>query len=315
MNRPVAHLNAIAVLASVVLIWGLTWTVTKAIVHHITPFWVTSFRCLIASVVLFILLTARGQFVVPKRGDVPVILSITLLHIVAFSTLVNFGLQSVPLGRSIVLGYTVPLWVAPGAGLFLGEKMSAGQAAGVLLGLAGLGLLFNPLAFDWSDHNALFGNGLLLLAALCWALNILYVRSHRWVSTPFQLTFWQTLLAATVSSVIAVTFDGVPSIDWTPSLTGEMAFAGVFGTALAYWAMAVANRSLPAVTTSLILLATPVVGVACSAIFYGETISLSLIASMVMILGGIAIGILYGKPSVAPRTAKSPVATETLPKI
>jgi drug/metabolite transporter (DMT)-like permease len=196
----------------------------------------------------------------------------------------------VPLGRSIVLGYTVPLWVAPGASLFLGEKMTRGQTAGVILGLAGLGLTFNPIAFDWSDRNALFGNGMLLLAAFCWALNILYVRYHRWVSTPFQLTFWQTLLAGAVSSVVAVAVDGLPSVDWTPSLAAEMAFAGIFGTALAYWAMAVANRSLPAVTTSLILLATPVVGVACSAIFYGEVINLSLIATMVMILGGIAMG-------------------------
>jgi drug/metabolite transporter (DMT)-like permease len=295
MNRPLAHLSAVLVLASVVLMWGLTWTVTKAIVVHVTPFWVTSFRCAIASLVLLVLLIASKQFIIPRRGDVSVTLSIALLHIVGFSTLVNFGLQSVPLGRSIVLGYTVPLWVVPGASLFLGEKMTRGQTAGVLLGLAGLALMFNPLAFDWHDRRALFGNGLLLLAALCWALNILYVRYHRWVSTPFQLTFWQTLLAGVVSSLIALAVDGPPSVDWTPPLAAEIAFAGVFGTALAYWAMAVANRSLPAVTTSLILLATPVVGVVCSAIFYGEVIGPSLIASMTMILGGIAMGTLYGK--------------------
>mgnify|MGYP005815578737 CR=1 FL=1 len=91
--------------------------------------------------------------------------------------------------------------------------------------------------------------------------------------------------------------EGAPSVDWTPPLAGAMTFAGVFGTALAYWAMAVANRSLPAVTTSLILLTTPVVGVACSGIIYGEAISLSLVTAMTMILGGIAIGTLNGRRS------------------
>jgi drug/metabolite transporter (DMT)-like permease len=152
--------------------------------------------------------------------------------------------------------------------------------------------MFNPLSFDWSDRNALLGNGFLLLAALSWAANILYVRAHRWVSTPFQLTFWQTLLAGLISSVIALGVEGVPAIDWTPLLTGTLAFAGIFGTAFAYWAMAVANRSLPAVTTSLVLLATPVVGVFCSALLFDEPVTPSLMVAMVMILGGIATGVL-----------------------
>jgi drug/metabolite transporter (DMT)-like permease len=292
MSRPLAHRGAVLALASVVLMWGLTWVATKVIVQHVAPFWVTGIRCAIGSLVLLGMLVFSRQFVLPRRGDVPVILSITLLHLVAFSTLVNFGLQLVPLGRSIVLGYTVPLWVAPGAAVLVGERMTRGQSLGVALGLAGLGVMFNPLAFDWSDTNALLGNALLLLAAASWAANILYVRAHRWVSTPFQLTFWQTLLAGIISSVIALFVEGTPTIDWTPSLTGAFLFAGVFGTAFAYWAMAVANRSLPAVTTSLILLATPVVGVVCSAVFFDEAVTPSLIVAMAMILGGIATGVL-----------------------
>jgi drug/metabolite transporter (DMT)-like permease len=136
----------------------------------------------------------------------------------------------------------------------LRERSSGGKA----LGLAGLGVMFNPSSFDWHDRNALLGNGCLLLAALSWAANILYVKAHKWISTPFQLTFWQTLLAGIISSIIAFGVEGVPHIEWTPLLLGALAFASVFGTALAYWAMAVANRSLPVVTTSLVLLATPV---------------------------------------------------------
>jgi len=292
MNAPLAHRGAVLVLASVVFMWGLTWVATKIIVQHVPPFWVTGIRCALASVVLLGMLLFSRQLVLPKRGDIPIILSITLLHLVGFSTLVNFGLQLVPLGRSIVLGYTVPLWVTPGAALLLGESVSKKQIVGVALGIVGLAVMFNPLSFDWSDRNALLGNGSLLLAALSWAANILYVRAHRWVSTPFQLTFWQTLLAGLISSVIALGVEGVPAIDWTPLLTGTLAFAGIFGTAFAYWAMAVANRSLPAVTTSLVLLATPVVGVFCSALLFDEPVTPSLMVAMVMILGGIATGVL-----------------------
>ncbi len=110
---------AIALFAVVVSTWGVNWVVTKIIVQSVSPLWATALRSAIAAVVLLALLLARGQFIVPRRGDLPVVAAIGLLHMVAFSALVAFGLKFVPVGRSIVLGYTTPLWVAPGAWLLL----------------------------------------------------------------------------------------------------------------------------------------------------------------------------------------------------
>ena len=169
------------------------------------------------------------------------------------------------------------------------------------MGLAGLATMFNPLAFDWSDRSALIGNGLLLLAALFWAANILYVRAHRWISSPFQLVFWQALLATIVLTALALPFDGVPRIDWAPELAGALLYGGICGTALAHWAVVMVNRSLPAVTTSLALLATPVVGVAVAAIFLGEPIGIALACAMALIFCGIAIGTIPGAPRNAER--------------
>jgi len=289
-THPLSRRAAGLLFALVILCWGLNWTATKIIVYQVTPLWTTAIRCAIASAALFVILVARGQLIIPKRGDLPVVLAIAMLHMVAFSTLVALGLKFVPVGRSIVLGYTTPLWVTPGAWLLLREKPSSRQLAGVAFGLVGLVLMFNPWVLDWRDTNALFGNGVILLAAFFWAANILFVRAHRWVSTPFQLVFWQTALASCVLSMLAFCLDGAPRIAWSPQLVGAFLFAGLFGTALAYWAMTMVNRSLPAVTTSLGLLATPVVGIASSTIGLGETISATLVISMVMILGGIALG-------------------------
>jgi drug/metabolite transporter (DMT)-like permease len=231
--------------------------VTKTLVLSVSPLWATAIRSAIATVALLVLLLARGQLMLPRRGDVAVILTVAVLHMGAFSALVAFGLQFVAVGRSIVLGYTTPLWVAPAAWLFFGEPVTRSRLAGIALGLAGLATIFNPLAFDWSDRNALIGNGLILLAALCWAANILYVRAHKWISTPFQLVFWQALLATCILAALALSIDGIPQIIWTPALASAFLYAGICGTALAHWAMVTVNRSLPAITTSLGLLATP----------------------------------------------------------
>lgn len=286
LTRPVALL----LFATVVLAWGFTWPVTKVLVQSITPLWTVALRSLISGVVLLGLLLAQGKLVVPRRGDVPIVFGIALPHMVAFSALVALGIQFVPAGRAIVLGYTTPLWVIPAARLILGEPITRRHLAGGALAFAGLMLMFNPAAFDWSDRRALLGNGLLLLAAACWGVSIVHVRAHKWISTPFELVFWETLLATILLVLVALFFEGVPQIEWTPSLVLLLLYGGVCGNALAYWAMAMVNRSLPAATTSLGLLATPVVGTLSAVLALGETVTLPLLIAMTLILGGIALG-------------------------
>ncbi|MBI2738550.1 MAG: DMT family transporter [Rhodospirillales bacterium] len=287
---PLPRTTALVLFSIVVLAWGLNWPVTKVIVRDVPPLWVVTIRSAIGAVVLLGLLWGQGNLIVPRRGDVPVILGIALPHMVAFSTLVAIGIQFVPASRAIVLGYTTPLWVIPMAGLFLGEVITGRHVVGGSVALAGLVLMFNPASFDWHDERALLGNGLLLLASACWAVSIVYVRGHRWISTPFQLVFWEVLLATIVLMLAASFFEGMPRIAWTPSLAMLLLYGGVCGTALAYWAVAVVNRSLPAATTSLGLLATPVVGTISAAITLGEPLTPGLLGAMTLIVGGIALG-------------------------
>src|SRR5688500_7621063 len=112
---------ALLLFAVVVLAWGFNWPVTKSMVQSIPPLWTAALRSLVASVVLLALLWGQGNLIVPRRGDLPVMFGIALPHMVAFSGLVAIGIQFVPAGRAIVLGYTTPLWVIPASRLFLGE--------------------------------------------------------------------------------------------------------------------------------------------------------------------------------------------------
>jgi drug/metabolite transporter (DMT)-like permease len=303
--------RALLLFSIVVLGWGITWVVIKVIVAHVPPLWTTAIRSLIATIGLLGLLLARREFIIPKRGDVAVVVVAGLFHMVAFSVLITIGLKYVPVGRSIVLGYTTPLWVAPGAWLFLREPMPRMRLVGIVIGLVGLLVMFNPSTFDWSDRPALIGNGVILLSALAWSVSILYVRAHRWISSPFQLIFWQALLASCVLLVLAFTFEGRPEIEWTPGLVAAFAYGGLVGTALAFWAMNEVNRRLPATTTALGILATPVVGIVSSALFLGEAIDPPLVVASVLILSGIAIGTIHRPETISWRedsTATKPSA-------
>lgn len=86
--------------------------------------------------------------ILPPRAYVPVILGVALLHMVAFSTLTAAGLAWLPASKGIVLGYTMPLWVALAAPAVLGERLTRAGAVGVGIGLTGLAVLLNPLTLD-----------------------------------------------------------------------------------------------------------------------------------------------------------------------
>jgi drug/metabolite transporter (DMT)-like permease len=290
---------AATLLAMIVVAWGTNWPVTKMIVHDMSPLWSTASRCAVAAAAVVPLLWATGNLIIPRRGDLPVVLSTGLLHMAAFSGLTAAGLQFVPAGRAIVLGYTTPIWVAIGARIFLSEAITRRRALGIAIGLAGLTVIFASRAFDWSDHNALFGCGLLLTAAFCWAANIVYVRAHNWISTPFQLVFWQLLLATAVLSVAATITEGAPRLIWSSRLAELVLYSSLVCTAFGHWAMSMINRSLPAITTSLGLLATPVLGIVSAAIGLDEPLEPALFLAMALIIGGIALGTGNSDHSVA----------------
>jgi drug/metabolite transporter (DMT)-like permease len=284
------HREGALLLAVVVVAWGLNWPVNKVILESLPPLWMAALRSAIATVALFLIAVLRRRLVLPRRHDMPVLFSITLLHMVGFVVLANIGLQLVPTGRSVVLAYTTPLWVTPGAWLLLGERLSARRLGGVLAGIAGLVILFNPLAFDWTDRDAVLGNAAIVGAAVLWAASILHIRAHRWQATPFELVPWETLLATAILVPVALLSESRPGVAWDVRLVLLMLYSAVPGTALAYWAIAMASRDLPAVTTSLGLLGTPVISLVVATVWLGEAVTPSLVVAVLLILGGVALG-------------------------
>lgn len=280
--------RAYLLLAALVVIWGANWPVMKVGVSYISPLWFAFARVLLGGITFAILAGAMGKLRLPPRHDVPVILSIGLFQMGAFLILVTVAVQFVPAGRSALLAYTHPLWVAPGAVLLLGERLGPVKLLGLAIGLFGLIALFNPAAFPWSDPWAVFGNGLLLLAAFLWGLAILHARRHRWIESPLVLAPWAMLAAAPPVLFMALVFER-PRIDWSPELAAILLYNGPVATAFGYWASVTVTRALPALTTSIGLLGVPVMGLLSSMISLGEPLTWSLTMGLVGIVLGLAL--------------------------
>lgn len=283
---------AVGLFLIVVLAWGVNWSVTKQLVQLVPPLWSSAIRSWIALAGLLVILGLSNNLVIPERRDVPVVLSVALLHMTLFSILVAAGLRFLPASKGIVLGYTTPLWVAIAAPLLGKDTLTAPKLAGALLGLIGLAVILNPSSIDWSNANVVLGAGMVILAAISWAANIIYIRAHRWIASPLQLLFWQLLVATGVLSTLAMVIDGLPHVEWSWRLAMLFLYSGLIGSALAYWAMSMVNKSISALTTSLGTTGTPLVGIASAAILLDEPLDLSLAVAAGLIVTGIGLATL-----------------------
>ena len=138
MNSSLSPRTAIGLFLIVVLAWGVNWSVTKQLVQFLPPLWTSAIRSWIALAGLFVILGLSNNLVIPERRDIPVILSVALLHMTVFSVLVAAGVRFLPASKAIVLGYTTPLWVAIAAPLLAKDTLTAPKLTGALLGLIGL---------------------------------------------------------------------------------------------------------------------------------------------------------------------------------
>lgn len=285
----IAPRKAWPLLFLVVLLWGCNWPVMKVGLAYIPPLHFAAARMILGGVTLALVAAALGVLRPPRRADMPLVLGVGLLQMAGFLGLVTIALQYVPAGRSAILAYTTSLWVVPLAAVFLHERLGALKAMGLVLGLAGVAVMFNPLGFDWRDPHVLLGNGLLLLAALLWALLIVLVRGYPGASSPLTLGVWQFLLAAAVLVPLALVLEDSAAIVPGPALAAVLAYNGPAATAFCFWGMITVTQALPAITTSLASLAVPVLGSLAAAVALGERITLTNGAGLGLILAGLVL--------------------------
>lgn len=276
------------VLGFVVLALGVNWPVMSVALRSLTPIWMAVLRLAAAALTLLAVTASTGRLVVPLRRDYPIVLSVALVRLALVFTLVFFALEIVPAGRSSILVWTAALWTVPIAVVFVGEQMTGMRWLGLGVGIAGLVLVLEPTRFDWTDGRVLLGHALLLGAALAQASVSVHVRHHAWGSSPLALLPWQLIVATLPILAIALAWEGMPSIDWSLGLAANIAFQGIVVSGLAVWGQLTVLRSHPAISTNLVLMAVPVIGLLSSAIALDEPLTGAVLAGLVLVLAGVA---------------------------
>ena len=207
----------------------------------------------------------RGAGPLPARGK-----AVAALAGVVFAADLLFWhhtIDAVGAGLATVLGNLQVVVVAVAAWVLLGERPSARTVAALPVILAGVVLG--------------------IVTALSYAGYLMLIRQigPRRVAEPVLISTATTAVVATVVGLAVGRLDPVPS--WPAH--GWLALLGVTSQSAGSLLISVSLPRLPAVVTSIILLAQPVMAVFLAMLLLTETPSLAQLAGVALVIGGIAL--------------------------
>jgi drug/metabolite transporter (DMT)-like permease len=241
------------------LIWGTTWAVIRLGLEGIPPLTGVALRFAIAGALLLALVPRFGVRFCWSREELGLWALNGLLSFSASYTIVYWAEQHIPSGLAALLFATYPLFVAVIAHFTLpGERLGWRSAAGILLGFAGVALIF-------SDDLRSLGGAQVREAALV------------------------MLLTAAVVGILALTVErGAPVVfDWRS--VGALLYLAVLGSAVTfttyYWMLAHA----PATRVALVAYTIPIVAVAVGAMLFQEPVRPRVVLGGVLVLVGVAV--------------------------
>src|SRR5262245_59364733 len=222
----------------------------------------------IGTVFMFGLVRVRGRPAALPFGRIYVhVIVSALLNVMGFGVLTTFAQMNALTARVVIVSYSMPVWASLMAWALLGERLDARSILGLLLCVAGLGVLIYPVAFS----GVPVGLWLSRAGALSWAAGTLYVRWARIPGARIVITAWQLAVSFVVTLAGVVAFEGIPNLwplSWPVILA--LAFHGPIGTGVAYYLWFTIFGLLPPPTASLGSLCVPVVGILSSVILLGE---------------------------------------------
>lgn len=273
-------------LALLALIWGSSFVWIKIGLRAFTPMQVVFLRLLLAAGVLGAVCWLRGL----RMPREPVVwahfaVAATVGNVVPFF-LFGVGELSIDSGLAGILNATTPLWTVTVALLAgLERTMTATRAAGLALGFTGALVIFAP----WRSGGSVSGAAACLTASALYG--VLFVYAGRYLAgrglDPTVLSAGQ-LSAATVLSACALPIGWrVPELRF--DALGSVIVLGVLGTGIAY----ILNYQLitddgPTVASTVTYLI-PVVAILFGIALLGESLSLRVVAGMVVVLAGVGL--------------------------
>jgi drug/metabolite transporter (DMT)-like permease len=273
--------------AGLALIWGSSFILMKAGMEALSAYQVAAIRMLSGGLIL-LPMALKSFRQIPREKIGLVVLSGFLG---SFFPAFFFCIAETKIDSSLagILNALTPMFTISIGALFFQLKINAAKVAGVLLGFAGLCLLF--IVRGKLDLSYLSYSSLVIAATLCYGINVNMVARH--LTGIGSVSIASFALACLIPpSLIVLWKTGYFEMDSQPDSgtwwmsTFSAVVLGVMGTALASIIFYMLVKRAGTLFASLVTYGIPFVAIGWGLLF-GESITLAQVGCLLIILAGV----------------------------
>ena len=285
------RLHVILAFLAIYLIWGSTYLAIRYAVETIPSLYTAGLRHLVAGSIL--LLWALAKKIRPTAAQLRASIVIGFFFFLVGHGSLHWAEKVVPSGTAALLIAIEPIIV------FLLSSMAARVwklnsllVAGILLGLAGVGVLVRGVVRDAATPGSTLGTIAVLLGALSWSIGIIYSRKSHLSGSPLLLSALSLLSGAVMlltTGTLVGEARGFSFAQVTPRSWLALAYLILFGSVIAFtaynWLLEHYSPTLVATHTYV----NPVVAVLLGWAYAGEALTLNVALAAVMVVGAVVL--------------------------
>ncbi|MEX2231435.1 MAG: EamA family transporter [Cyclobacteriaceae bacterium] len=289
MNNRQSYLPYLA-LAAVCIIWGTTYLALRIAVLHFPPFLFTAIRQTTAGLLLLTFMFTVGKAVFPSRDHLWRQAIAGFFMISMGNGLVAWAEMHIPSGVAAIICSLMPvLVILINVMIHRDERPTLPIIFGVILGLAGIVMIFSEHIAGFSKTEYIVGIVFTFLAVVAWAGGSIWIKKHHTESDPFVNAGLQMFFGGFLLFPFSFAFDDLRTITWSGEVIWSFLYLIVFGSLIAYAAYAYALRKLPMTVVSLYAYINPLVAVVLGWFVLNEALNAKIWIAMILTITGIYI--------------------------
>ncbi|EEL32196.1 DMT family transporter [Bacillus toyonensis] len=266
---------------SVVMIWGINYTIAKYGLVEFTAIEFTAIRMMAAAPLLLLLTFFIEKSLYVERKDIPRLIVVSFVGIVLYQTLFMETVKYTSATNASLLISISPIFTTLFAVFLKQEKFSSRKLIGSMIAFVGAALV---LVAGHSLASSFYGNGIGMITSICWGLYPVLAGPLIKKYSALRVTAWSALVGAIPLLLLSGPHVFVMPFLITKGMTlfallYSIFFVTVFG--LVMWYIGV--QKIGASHTMVYMYITPIVAVLFAAIWANESISVQ------QMIGGIII--------------------------
>ena len=275
----------LATLLVLAALWGGSFLFIRVAAPALGPLPLAAGRVVIAGVVLWAGLLAVGRRPAMRAHWRALVVLGGLNAAIPFSLIAAAELH-LTASLAAMLNATVPLWAAAFGAIWLGERVNARRAAGLLAGVAGVSVLvgWSPIALTTATVLSVLAT---LVATGCYALAGVWAKK-RLAGVPGPTLALGQQLGAAAWLVIPASVALPDAQPTRPAILAllVLALACTSVAYLLYFQLLAAVGPTKSTTVTYLL---PVFGTAWGALFLDEPVTAGMLAGLLLVLGSVVL--------------------------